>query len=89
MKNNKSNEEKHHEVKTDPLAYNQASQLALVVKNPPAGSGDVRDMGSIPGSGRSPGGGRGSHSSTLAWRIPWTEKPGGLQSTGSPRIRHD
>ena len=29
------------------------------------------------------------HSSILAWRIPWTEKPGGLQSLGSQRIRHD
>ena len=28
-------------------------------------------------------------SSTLAWRIPWTEEPGGLQSTGSQRVRHD
>ena len=27
-----------------------------------------------------------THSSTLAWRIPWTEEPGGLQSTGSPRV---
>ena len=31
----------------------------------------------------------GSHSSILAWRIPWTEEPGGLQSIGSQRIRHD
>ena len=30
-----------------------------------------------------------THSSILAWRIPWTEDPGGLQSTGSQRIRHD
>ena len=29
------------------------------------------------------------HSSNLAWRIPWTEKPGGLQSLGSQRVRHD
>ena len=29
-----------------------------------------------------------SHSSTLAWRIPWTEEPGGLQSMGSPRVGH-
>ena len=29
------------------------------------------------------------HSSTLAWKIPWTEKPGRLQSTGSQRVRHD
>ena len=35
-----------------------ASQLALVVKNPPPNAGDVRDTGSIPGSGRSPGGGQ-------------------------------
>ena len=30
-----------------------------------------------------------THSSTFAWRIPWTEKPGGLQSTGSQRVGHD
>ena len=33
--------------------------------------------------------GMGTHSSILAWRIPWTEEPGGLQSIGSPRVRHD
>ena len=33
--------------------------------------------------------GSGTHSSTLAWKIPWTEEPGGLQSTGSLRVRHD
>ena len=33
--------------------------------------------------------GMATHSSILAWRIPWTEEPGGLQSTGSHRIRHD
>ena len=30
-----------------------------------------------------------THSSTLAWKIPWTEGPGGLQSKGSQRVRHD
>ena len=30
-----------------------------------------------------------SHSDTLAWKIPWTEEPGGLQSMGSLRVRHD
>ena len=30
-----------------------------------------------------------THSSTLAWKIPWTEEPGGLQSMGSQRVRHD
>ena len=47
------------------------------------------DLGSIPGSGRSPGEGNATHSSILAWRIPWTEEPGGLQSTGSQRVGHD
>ena len=37
-----------------------ASQLALVVKNLPANAGNIRDVGSIPGSGRSPGGGKGN-----------------------------
>ena len=30
-----------------------------------------------------------THSSTLAWKIPWMEEPGRLQSTGSQRVRHD
>ena len=38
----------------------RASQVALVVKNPPANAGDIRDAGLIPGSGRYPGGGHGS-----------------------------
>ena len=65
------------------------SQLALVVKNPPASAGDVRDSGSIPGSGRSLKEVMATHSSLLAWRIPWTEEPGGLQSLGSQRVEHD
>ena len=36
------------------------------------------DLGSIPGPGRSPGEGKQTHSSILAWRIPWMEEPGGL-----------
>ena len=54
--------------------------MALLVKNPPANARDVRDVGSIPGSGRSPGGRRGTHSSILAWRIPQTEESGGLHT---------
>ena len=42
------------------LLFIWASQVALVVKNPPANAGDVRDTGSIPGSGRSPEGGHGN-----------------------------
>ena len=60
-----------------------------MVKKPPANAIDVRDTGSIPGSGRSPEG-MVIHSSVLAWRIvSWTEEPGGLQSIGSQRVRHD
>ena len=42
-----------------------------------------------PWVGRSPGGGSGNHSSIVAWKIPWTEEPGGLQSMGFQRVRHD
>ena len=44
---------------------------------------------SISGSGSSPGEGNSYHSSILAWRIPWTEEPGMLQSMGSQRVTHD
>ena len=54
-----------------------------MVKNPLANAQEVRDAGSIPGSGRSPGGEHGNPNSLLAWRIPWTEEPGGLQFMGS------
>ena len=64
-------------------------RVALVVKNPPANAGDLRDVGLIPGWGRSPGEGKATHSSILACRIPWKEEPGGLQSMGSQRVRHD
>ena len=50
---------------------------------------NARDLGSIPGLGRSPGEGNGTHSSILAWTIPWTEEPGGLQFMGSQRVEHD
>ena len=49
-----------------------ASQVALAIRNPPANAGDVRDAGSIAGSGRSPGGGRGD-----PLRYPGPENPHG------------
>ena len=49
---------------------------------------NAEDLGSISGSGRSPGEGNGNPLSILAWRIPWTEEPGGLQFMGSQRVRH-
>ena len=47
------------------------------------------DPGSIPGSGRSLEKEMAIHSSTLAWKIPWTEEPDRLQSMGSQRVGHD
>ena len=56
-----------------------ASQVVLVVKNPPANAGCIRDAGLIPGSGRSPGGGHGNPLQyILAWRIRWTKEAGWL-----------
>ena len=56
----------------------QVATVALVVKNPPANAGGIRDMSLIPGLGTSPGGGTAIYSSILAYRIPWTEEFGGL-----------
>ena len=57
-----------------------------MVKNLPANAGDT---GSIPEIGRSPGRGMVTQSSILAWRIPWTEEPGRLQSMGSQRVGYN
>ena len=57
-----------------------ASQVVLVVKNLHANAGDIEDTGSIPGWGRPLEKDLITHFSTLAWRIPWTEEPGELQS---------
>ena len=60
-----------------------------VVENQPANAGDVRDVGSIPGSEDPLEEGMATHSSILVWRIPWTEEPGGLWSMGLQRVGHD
>ena len=60
-----------------------------MVKNPAANAGDIRSVGSIPGLGRSARVGIATHSSIFAWRIPWTEEPGGPESMGSQRVGHD
>ena len=59
----------------------------LVVKNLLVNAGDTGNVGLCSGSGRSHGEGNGNR--ILAWRIPWTEEPGGLQSIGSQRVRHN
>ena len=47
------------------------------------------DPGSIPGLGRCPAEGNATHSSILAWEIPWTKEPGGLQSIALQRVGYD
>ena len=66
--------------------HSWSSQVALVVKTLSANARDIRDKGLILGLGRFLEEGMATHSSTLAWRIPWTEEPGGLQSLGSHRV---
>ena len=58
--------------------------MALVVKNLPDNAGDIRCKGSIPGLGRSPGGG---YDNPL--QCSFLENPGGLQSMGWQRVRHN
>ena len=60
-----------------------------MVKNLPANAGDKRDKGLIPGSERAPGGGHDNPLQYSCLEDPWTEEPGGLQSTGSERVGHD
>ena len=48
--------------------------VAQLVKSLHANAGDARDLGSIPGSGRSPREGNATHSSILDWKIPWTDE---------------
>jgi len=48
---------------------------------------DAGDLGSIPGLGRSPRGGMTTHSSILAWRITWTEEPGGFHGVAQSQTQ--
>ena len=70
------------------------SLVAQRVKNLPAmqdkeSACNAGDVGLIPGLGRSAGEGNATHSSILAWRIPWTDEPGRLQPMGLQRVRYD
>ena len=60
-----------------------------MVKNPPASVGNVRDVGSILALEDPLEEGVATQSSIPAWRIPWTEEPGRLQSIGSQRLIHN
>ena len=60
-----------------------------VGKESACNAGDTGDTGLTPGSGRPPGEGQDNPLQHSFWRIPWTEKPGGLQSLGLQRVEHD
>ena len=70
----KKQRHKHREI----TMYKMGFQGGAVVKNPPANTGDARDMGLIPGSRRSPGEGNGNPLQYSCLEIPGTEEPGGL-----------
>ena len=60
-----------------------------MVKNPPANGGETKEVGSSLGQEDILEKGMEIQSSILAWRIPWTDEPGRLQSLQSQRVRHD
>ena len=63
--------------------------MAVVVKNPPANAGDVDTRDRYLGLEDALEKGMATYSKILAWRIPWTEEPGGLWSMGSQRVGPD
>ena len=63
--------------------------MVLVVKNPSANAGEIRDVGLVPVSERSPGGGHGNPRQYSCLENPVTEEPGRLQFMGSQRVGHD
>ena len=66
-----------------------ASQVAVVGKNSPANAGDIRDVGLIPGSGRSPGGGPGKPLQYSSWDNPMNTQAWWATAMGSHRVGHD
>ena len=67
----------------------RVSQMAVVLKNMPANAGGIKDQVWSLGREGPLEEGMATHSSIVDWRIPWTEKPEGLQSMGSQRVRQD
>ena len=63
--------------------------MVLMVKNLSANAGDIREAGSVPGSGKCPERGMATHPSIFAWRIRWTEGLSEVQSIGSQRVRQN
>ena len=71
------------------LADFVASQVVLVVKNLPVNAGGIETWVRSLGKEGPLEEGMAAHSSILAWRISWTEDPGGLQSMGLQRVGHN
>ena len=67
----------------------ESLNIPLSLELPPADGGDIREAVQSRDQEDPLEEGMETHSCTLAWRIPWTEKPGKLQSTGSQRVRRD
>ena len=63
--------------------------MAVVVKNPPANAGDLRDVGSIPDLEDPLDEGMATHYGIFGWRIPWIEEPGGLLFMELQRVGHE
>ena len=63
--------------------------MVLVVKNLPVSARDIRDAVGSMGQEDPLEEEMSTDSSIIAWRIPWKEEPGGLQSIASQRVRHD
>ena len=75
--------------KMSDLGDSWSSQVALVVKNLPAKTGDARDTGLIPKGGRSPGGGHGNPLQYSCLENPMDRGAWKAWSIGSHRVRHD
>ena len=73
----------------NPLELELSGTLGLPCSDGKVSVYSARDPGSVPGLGRSPAEGNGNPLQYIAWKIPWTEEPGRLQSMGSQRVGHD
>ena len=76
-----------YQIKNDFCEGARVSQVALLVKNPPANEGDIRDSGSIPELGRSPGGGHGNPLQYSCLENLMDKELGWLQFIGSHRVK--
>ena len=76
-------------LKKKKYTMHQPSQVVLVIKNQPTNTGDIRETGSTPGSGRSLGGDSGNLLQYSCLENPVAENPDGLQSIGLQRAGHD